>query len=198
MRGEEKMKKSLGPNTLVYPTPVWVIGTYDQNGKANVMTAAWGGICCSAPPCIAVSLREATYTHGRIIARQAFTVNVGVEKYAAEVDYFGLSSGRSVDKFAATGLTAVKSEVVDAPYIAEFQLVLECKLKQIVEIGLHTQFIGEIIDVKADEEILGENDIPDIALLRPMIFSPGSRRYHGVGQQIGEAFNLGKRLRKKE
>ncbi|MBU0909764.1 MAG: flavin reductase family protein [Proteobacteria bacterium] len=192
------MKKSLGPNTLVYPTPVWVIGTYDQNGKANVMTAAWGGICCSAPPCIAVSLREATYTHGRIIARQAFTVNVGVEKYAAEVDYFGLSSGRSVDKFAATGLTAVKSEVVDAPYIAEFQLVLECKLKQIVEIGLHTQFIGEIIDVKADEEILGENDIPDIALLRPMIFSPGSRRYHGVGQQIGEAFNLGKRLRKKE
>jgi len=192
------MKKSLGPNTLVYPTPVWVIGSYDQNGKANVMTAAWGGICCSAPPCIAVSLREATYTHGCIIAREAFTVNVGVVKYAAEVDYFGLSSGRSVDKLAAVGLTAVKSDLVDAPYIAEFQLVLECKLKQIVEIGLHTQFIGEIIDVKADEEILGENDIPDIALLQPMIFSPGGRKYHGVGPMIGEAFALGKRLRQKQ
>lgn len=192
------MKKSLGPNTLVYPTPVWVIGTYDQNGKTNVMTAAWGGICCSAPPCIAVSLREATYTHGCIMNRRAFTVNVGVERYAAEVDYFGLSSGRSVDKLAAAGLTAVMSEVVDAPYIAEFQLVLECKLKQVVEIGLHTQFIGEIIDVKADEEILGENNIPDISLLRPMIFSPGNRKYHGVGQMIGEAFALGKRLREKK
>lgn len=191
------MKKSLGPNTLVYPTPVWVIGAYDQNGKANVMTAAWAGICCSKPPCVAVSLREATYTHGCIIAREAFTVNVGVEKYAAEVDYFGLSSGKSIDKFASVALTAVKSEVVDAPYIAEFPLVLECKLKQIVEIGLHTQFIGEIIDVKADEEVLGENDIPDISLLKPMIFSPGGRKYHGVGQMIGEAFALGKRFRDK-
>lgn len=197
MGGEEKMKKSLGPNTLVYPTPVWVIGTYDQNGKANVMTAAWAGICCSKPPCIAVSLREATYTHGSIMARKAFTVNVGVEKYAAEVDYFGLSSGRSIDKFAAAGLTAVKSDVVDAPCVAEFPLVLECRLLQIVEIGLHTQFIGEIIDVKADEEILGENSIPDIALLKPLIFSPGGRRYHGVGHMIGEAFALGKRLRDK-
>jgi len=137
----------------------------------------------------------ATYTHGCITTRRAFTVNVGVEKYAAEADYFGLSSGRSVDKLATVGLTPVRSEVVDAPYIAEFQLVLECKLKQIVEIGLHTQFIGEIIDVKADEEILGENDIPDIALLKPMIFSPGGRKYHGIGNMIGEAFAMGKKLR---
>jgi len=191
------MKKSLGPNTLVYPTPVWVIGTYDQNGKANVMTAAWAGICCSKPPCIAVSLREATYTHDCIMAREAFTVNVGVEKYAVEVDYFGLSSGRSVDKFAAAGLTPVKSEVVDAPSIAEFPLVLECRLKQVVKIGLHTQFVGEIIDIKADEEVLGENGIPDIALLKPMIFSPGARRYHGIGNMLGEAFALGKKIREK-
>jgi len=189
------MKKSLGSNTLVYPTPVWVIGTYDQNGKANVMTAAWGGICCSKPPCVAVSLREATWSHGCILARKAFTVNVGIEKYAAEVDYFGLASGKNSDKLSVTGLSVVKSESIDAPYIDEFPLVLECTLKQVVEIGLHTQFIGEIVDVKADETILGENNSPDISLLKPLIFSPGSRKYHGVGQLVGDAFALGKKFR---
>jgi len=191
------MKKSLGANTLVYPTPVWVIGTYGEKNEANVMTAAWGGICCSKPPCVAVSLREATYSHGNIVRNKAFTVNVATEQYAAEVDYFGISTGRNVDKLAVCGLTPKKSELVNAPYLGEFPLILECSLVKIVEIGLHTQFIGEIMDVKCDEAVIGVKDVPDIEKLRPLVFSPGSRRYHAVGDFIGDAFSIGKKYRQK-
>ncbi|MEN8257676.1 MAG: flavin reductase family protein [Thermodesulfobacteriota bacterium] len=192
------MKESLGANTLVYPTPVWVIGTYNEDGSANAMTAAWGGICCSKPPCLAVSLREATLSHGNIKRNDAFTVHIGTEKLMAETDYFGISTGRVTDKLADTGLKTVKSDTVNAPLIEEFPLILECRLKQMVEIGLHTQFIGEIMDVKADKEILGEKDLPDVELLRPLVFSPVVRKYHGLGKLAGQAFNVGKKFKNKD
>ena len=103
------MKRSLGAKTLLYPTPVLVVGTYDKNGRPNVMTAAWGGICCSRPPCVTVSLREATYSHGNIVARKAFTISIPSEDQVKHADYFGMVCGRNVDKFAESGLTPVKS-----------------------------------------------------------------------------------------
>jgi flavin reductase (DIM6/NTAB) family NADH-FMN oxidoreductase RutF len=108
------MKQSLGTKTLLYPTPVLVVGTYDADGRANVMTAAWGGIACSKPPCVSVSLRAATASHGNSVARKAFTISLPSREQAAAADYFGLVSGRKLDKFAATGLTPVKAEFVDA------------------------------------------------------------------------------------
>ena len=95
------MKKSLGAKTLIYPTPVWVVGTYDNEGKPNVMTAAWGGVCCSQPPCVGVSLRKATYSFGSIMERKAFTVNVPSDAHVREADYFGIASGRDSDKFSS-------------------------------------------------------------------------------------------------
>jgi flavin reductase (DIM6/NTAB) family NADH-FMN oxidoreductase RutF len=186
------MKKSLGPRTLAFPTPVWVVGTYDANGKANAMTAAWGSICCSKPPCIAVSLRKATYSYGNIVDRQAFTISVPSENHVREADYFGMASGRDVNKFAAARLTPAASTVVDAPYVAEFPLVLECKLLHTIEIGLHTQFIGEILDVKADESVLGGKGFPEIEKVKPIIFGPEIRSYHGIGKYLGQAFAIGK------
>src|ERR1022692_4120119 len=112
------------------------------------------GICCSQPPCVAVSLRKATYTHGNIVERRAFTISIPSEAHVSQADYLGLVSGRSVDKFAAAKLTPVKSDLVDAPYVKEFPLVLECRLVQAIELGLHTQFVGEILDVKAEESVL--------------------------------------------
>ncbi len=191
-KGENSMKKNLGAKTLVYPTPVFVIGTYDHEGKPNVMTAAWGGICCSSPPCVAVALRKAAYTYGNIMARKAFTLNIPSEKYAREADYFGIVSGRKEDKFAKSGLTPVKSELVDAPYVKEFPLNLECKVIHVVEIGLHTQFIGEIINVKIDESLLVGDDRPIIEKLKPMLYAPDSTAYYGVGEYIGRAFSIGK------
>jgi flavin reductase (DIM6/NTAB) family NADH-FMN oxidoreductase RutF len=188
------MKKSLGAKAMVYPTPVFAVGTYDKEGKPNVMTAAWAGICCSMPPCIYVSLRKATYTYGNILERKAFTVSIPSENHLKEADYFGIASGRDADKFKATGLTPVGSDIVDAPYVKEFPFVLECKLLRHIEIGLHTEFIGEIQDVKADESVLGDGGIPDIEKLRPMMFSPEGRKYHGVGRFLGIAFSAGREV----
>ena len=185
--------KSLGAKTLLYPTPVSVVGTYDREGKPNIMTAAWVGVCCSDPPCIAVSLRSATYTHGNIVERRAFTINIPSEKYLKEVDYVGLVSGRDTDKFSAAKLTAIRSKLVDAPYVKEFPLVLECSLRHRIELGLHTHFIGEILDAKADEAILG-NELPDIKKVNPILYTPLAREYYRVGDYIGKAHAVGKQL----
>jgi flavin reductase (DIM6/NTAB) family NADH-FMN oxidoreductase RutF len=191
------MKKSLGSKTIAYPTPVWCVGSYDQNNVPNVMTAAWGGICCSKPPCVTVSLRKATYTYGNIMNKKAYTVSVPSEKYASEVDYFGIASGRDVNKFEISGLTPVKSDKVDAPYIAEFPVILECNVLHTYDIGLHTLFIGEIVDVKAEEAVLaGDKGIPDVEKIKPIIYGPESRTYHGVGAPLGLAFDLGMDLYK--
>ena len=188
------MKKSFGAKTLVFPTPVWVVGTYDKNGKPNAMSAAWGGICCSRPPCVAVSLRKATYTYGNIVGRKAFTISVPSETHAREADYIGIVSGKNVDKFHAAGLTPVRSTLVDAPYVEEFPLVLECRLLHTFEIGLHTQFVGEILDVKAEESVLGEKGLPDIEKVRPILFDPEINTYHGVGKLLGRAYSIGKEI----
>ncbi|MEN6457356.1 MAG: flavin reductase family protein [Thermoguttaceae bacterium] len=187
------MKKSLGAKTIVYPTPVLVVGTFDEQGKPNVMTAAWGGICCSLPPCIAVSLRKATHTYGNIVRRNAFTISVPSERHVKAADYFGIVSGRSEDKFAVTGLTPVQAERVDAPYVGEFPLVLECQLTHTFELGLHTQFVGEILDVKVDEEVLDKDGLPDLAKLAPIVFGPETRDYYALGRRLGSAFSIGKR-----
>jgi len=188
------MKKSFGAMPLVFPTPVWVVGTYDGEGKPNVMSAAWGGICCSRPPCVAVSLRKATYTYGNIVERKAFTISVPSEAHAREADYIGIVSGKNVDKFAAAGLTPVRSILVDAPYVEEFPLVLECRLLHTIEIGLHTQFVGEILDVKAEGSVLGEKGLPDIEKVRPILFDPEIKTYHGVGKHLGRAYSIGKEI----
>jgi flavin reductase (DIM6/NTAB) family NADH-FMN oxidoreductase RutF len=188
------MKKSMGAKTMMLPTPVLIVGTYDASGKPNVMTVAWGGICCSEPPCIAISLRRATHTYGNIVEKKAFTVHITIEPYLTEADYFGIASGKKIDKFAVTGLTPVKAEFVDAPYIKEFPLVFECELLHTIEIGLHTQFIGVIVDVKIDEEMVTDDGFPDIKKMKPVAFAPGIRDYYSFGKVIGKAFSIGKQI----
>jgi len=187
------MMQSLGAKTLLFPTPVLLVGTYDRQGKPNLMSAAWGGICNSQPPSVAVSLRKATYSHAAIVERQAFTIGLPSQAQVEAADYVGIVSGRAGDKFAATGLTPVRSELVDAPYAAEFPLVLECRLLHTMELGLHTQFIGEIVDVKAAPSVLGADGVPDILKIQPLVFDTGHRGYYGIGAFLGQAFSIGKR-----
>lgn len=188
------MKTSIGAKTLLFPTPVLMVGTFDQEGKPNLMNAAWGGICCSQPPCVAVSLRKATYSYAAIVERKAFTVGIACEARVVEADFVGMVSGRDLDKFAIAGLTVVRSELVDAPYAAEFPVVLECRLLQTVEIGLHTQFIGEILDVKADSGVLGDDGLPDIMKIQPLVYDTAHKGYHGVGPFLERAFSVGREL----
>ena len=114
------MKRSIGAKTIVYPAPVLIVSTYDAEGKPNAMTAAWGGICCSKPPCVTVSLRKATYSYNCIVQSKAYTLNIPSQKYVKEADYLGMATGKTEDKFKVTGFTPIKSDVVNAPYIEEF------------------------------------------------------------------------------
>lgn len=186
------MKRSIGAKTLVYPTPVFLVGSYDPAGKPNLMTAAWAGICCSRPPCVAVSLRKATYTHGNISESRAFTINIPGADQVREADYAGIYSGRDRDKFQTLGLTAVASERVRAPYVAEFPLVLECELRHVHELGLHTQFVGEILDVLAEESTLDPRGMPQIDRVDPLIYAVGDQSYYRVGERVAQAFSVGR------
>ncbi|MBU9888847.1 MAG: flavin reductase family protein [Candidatus Omnitrophica bacterium] len=187
------MKKSFGAKTILFPTPVLVVCSYDAQGVPNAMNVAWGGICCSEPPCLAVSVRDHRKTHENILLKKAFTVNLPSEKYLKEADYVGLVSGKTEDKFKATGLTPVKSDLVDAPYIREFPLVVECALKEVHPLGIHTQFIGEIKDVKVDETFLNAKGFPDVLKMKLFMFDPGTSCYFTTGKFLAQAFSIGKK-----
>ena len=189
------MKKNIGAKTILYPTPVLVVATYDRKGNANAMTAAWGGICCSEPPCVMISIRKARYTYENLMEKKAYTINIPGKDHAKEADYFGFASGRKEDKFAATGLTPVKSDFVDAPYIDEFPLNLECKIVHIADLGVHTQFIGEIVNVKIDGHIYDNSQTPMIEQIMPLLFAPGSSNYYTIGEEVGKAFSIGKAVK---
>lgn len=191
------MKKSIGAATLVWPTPVYLVGTYDKNGRANMMNAAWGGICSSEPPCISVSVRHSRHTYEGIVEHRAFTVCIPSAEQVVEADFVGIASGAKLDKFKQAGFTAVKGEYVNAPYIDECPLVIELALIQSIELGSHVQFIGEIKDVKASERCLNPEGKPDLELADPILFDPALRNYHSIGPVVAKAFNVGKELLKK-
>lgn len=189
-------KRSIGPRTLLYPHPDLIIGTYGPDGRPDAMAAAWGGICSSRPPSVAVSVQKVRQTYTNLMEQREFTISIPSADYVREADYFGIVSGRDEDKFAATGLTPVKSDLVNAPYVGEFPVVLECRLLQTVEIGVHTQFIGEILDVKVDESVLGEDGKPDIGKIRPFAYDSMRQEYYGFGKVLAKAFSAGKEFKK--
>ncbi len=182
------MKKLIGPKTLAYPLPVFIIGSYGADRKPNMMAASWGGICSSVPPSIAVSIRHARKTYENIMLNKAFTVNIPSAKYARECDYVGIFSGRDEDKFVATGLTPLHSEIVNAPMIKEFPLSLICKLAQTVDVGSHVMFIGEILDVAADPEVLNAKELPDFEKVDTLIYDYTGKKYYGVGKEVSQAY----------
>lgn len=192
---DNSKKIAIEPKPIILPCPVLIVGTYNQDGSPNIMNAAWGGVVCSRPPSISVSLREATHSFGNIKRNGAFTVNIPSKEYVKEADYAGIVSGRDYNKFLDTGLTHQKSEKVNAPIVMEFSYALECKLIKQVELGLHTMFIGEVVGIIADQEVLGSNNLPHIEKVQPILFgSIGSKSYYKVGEKLGDAYSIGKSI----
>lgn len=184
------LKKSLGVKAALYPQPAVVVGSFDKAGKPNMMTAAWVGICNSNPLSIAVSMRPATYSYGNVTESKSFTINIPSSELVKYVRYVGRFSGKDVDKFKETGLTPVKGEFVNAPYIKEFPIAIECELTEFHDLGSHRQFIGKVIDVKADEAILNAQGRIDINILNPLIYAAGN--YYETGRlitTIGDVLN---------
>lgn len=186
------MKKSIGAKTLLAAVPVLIIGSYDKHLEPNLMACAWGGICCSKPPCMNISLRKATYSFHNIVFHKAFTVNILFSEQAREADFYGIVSGREHKKFEKTGITPEKSTLVDAPYGKEFPMVIECKVIHQIDIGLHTEFIGEIMDIKVEDELLDENGQIVGNKLDPILYIPDIREYYGLGKYLGKGYSLGK------
>lgn len=187
-------RRSLGARTVLYPTPVLVVGTYDADDHPNIMTVAWGGICCSKPPCIAISVRSSRQTYANLQHHRAFTVNLPAADQVAEADYAGGVSGSKIDKFAATGLTAVPAEHVHAPLVGEFPLALECRVIQVLDLGAHTMFVGEILDVSGLEAALADDGAIDVERVGVVTYIPGKEAYYGLGPQLGRAFSMGKKF----
>ena len=191
------MKKSLGAKDLIFPAPVLIVGTYDEDGVPNAMNVAWGGLCSSNPPAVAISIRKERKTYQNITARKAFTVNVANEAVMAGADYVGMVSGNKVHKFDHVDLTPVKAPNVDAPYIEEFPVSLECRVMHIMEVGSHIHIIGEIVNVLADESVLNEKNSIDVGLLKAIGYDPAGNQYVAASQVVGKAFSEGMALMKK-
>jgi flavin reductase (DIM6/NTAB) family NADH-FMN oxidoreductase RutF len=186
------MKKSIGKRTLVYTHPVFVVGSYNKYQEPNIMTVSWGGICCSDPPCITVSVRKQRQTYDNIMLNKSFTVNIPSEKYLRETDFVGVFSGKNMKKFDEMKLQAEKSIFVNAPIVKEFPVNLICSLVLTNDLGTHTQFIGEILDVLVDEEVMDSNGLPEMEKVQPFMYDSASRHYYGVGRKLAAAYQAAK------
>lgn len=184
------MRKNFGAKPYTYPQPVFIIGSYDENGKANAMNAAWGGVSGGAELCICISARHKTTEN--ILKRKAFTVSMGTAEQMLACDYVGIASGNNtIDKMEKAGFHTTKSEFVDAPLIEELPMAIECKMTGYDPESGH--LFGEIINVSAEESILTDGKI-DVMKLSPIMFDPADNSYHVIGEKVGNAFRDGMKL----
>lgn len=193
MKGEAENgnRVNFGPKPLMFPQPVLIIATYDEDGRPNAMNAAWGITTDFSE--ITISLSEHKTTDN-LAVRGAFTVSMATEDYVTACDYVGIESGRKVpDKFVRAGFHAIPSSFVDAPLIRELPMALECRVKSFND-GILT---GEIVNVCADESVLTDGKI-DVRKLRPISFDPMGSAYFGVGDKVGCAFSDGAKLKNEE
>ena len=185
------MRKNFGAKAVVYPMPVFIIGTYNEDGSANAMNAAWGGI--SEETEISICVDASHKTAANVVARKAFTVSIATVDFVAACDYVGMISGhQEQDKFAKAGFHAVKSNFVDAPLIAELPMALECRLISYDEGSC--RLVGEIVNVSGEESILTNGKI-DVAKLQPITYDPINHNYLSLGEPVGKAFHDGKKIK---
>lgn len=183
------MRKNFGVKTYLYPQPVMIICTYDEFGNPNAMNAAWGGICDYDKLIIDIGSHKTT---DNLKITNAFTVGIADEKHVVECDYVGIVSGRDKpDKLKKAGFTTVKSEFVNAPIINELPISLECEVLEIID---GSKYIAKIINVSADESVLGEDGKPDLSKFTPITFDPVHMKYIALGKEVGKAFNDGRTL----
>ena len=187
------MKKDLGLVQAIYPMPVLMVAAYDENGKVNVMNAAWGMIC--AMDKIALFIDKEHKTTQNILKSKAFTVSIADRNHIDVADFFGIASGNKMnDKFERTGYTAVKSLHVNAPIIDEFPVVTECNLADVISNDYMYCIVGDIVNVAADEKVLSDNGKIAPEKLNALIFDQFQHGYYVTGEKVGKAWDVGKKL----
>ncbi len=189
------MRKDLGSIPAIFPMPVLIVGTYNEDGTVNVMNAAWGMMADMKN--IILNLSSVRKTLENIRRTGSFTVSIATENTVAESDYFGLVSGNNVkDKFEKTGFHAVKSNFVNAPVIEEYSITMECEFAGEKElINGRNGIIGKIVNVSCDENVLNESSKIDIKKLNAIMYDTINHGYYGVGEKVGQAFSDGNKLK---
>ncbi len=185
------MRKDFGQKTWLYPMPVLIVAAYDENGRANAMNAAWGGIYDTNQ--VILCLSDGHKTMKNIRAKKAFTVNIADAGHVVGADYVGIVSGNEVEnKLEKAGFHMQRSEYVNAPVIEELPMALECNLVKFTEDG---NIIGEIVNVSIDERALNDKGYPDPAKLRAITYDPICHQYLVLGEKVGMAFKDGEALK---
>lgn len=185
------MRKNFGAKAMLYPMPVLIIGSFDENGVPNAMNAAWGGI--SEETEISICVSPGHKTTKNILKSGAFTVSVADAENVVSADYVGVVSGnKEPDKIAKAGWTVEKSEFVNAPIFKELPFALECKLVSYDEESC--RLVGEIVNVCADEKILTDGKI-DLSKFNPITYDPANHDYIALGKTVGKAFSDGKKIK---
>ena len=188
------MRKKLNITEGIFPMPVLMVATYNEDGSVNVMNAAWGTM--QARDTVVLQLSDTHKTVKNIKAKGAFTISIADAAHVIEADYFGVESGNRIsDKFERSGLTASKSPLVDAPIINEFPLCLECKFIEYQNNEYGCGVIGKVVNVTADEKVMVD-DKPDMSLVNAIAFDPYTHGYYSVSKRVGEAFKDGLQLKK--
>ena len=187
------MRKKIKTTEAIFPMPVLMIATYNEDGSVDVMNAAWGMMLDRGH--VVLNLTETHKTVKNIKERKAFTVSIADSKHVVEADYFGVVSGNNTpNKFEKSKLTASKSEIVDAPIINEFPICMECEFVEYQDNKYGCGVIGKIVNVTADESVLNGENV-DISLLNAIAFDPYTHGYYEVTKRVGNAFEDGMRLK---
>lgn len=186
------MRKNLKPKAYIYPLPVLIIGTYDENGVPNAMNAAWGTVCDMAR--VSICIDKGHKTIKNLMKTKEFTVAIADKNNVIQADYVGVVSGnKEPNKLAKTGWTITKSEFVNAPVINELPLVLECRL---VSYNEESEIcIGEVVNVSVDENILDKKGKIDLTKFKPICYDTCNNSYYSLGEKVGSAFVDGHRLK---
>ena len=185
------MKKDLGQAGELFPQSVFIVASYDEDGVPNAMNVAWGGECTRNE--VAINIGDHKTTEN-ILARGAFTVAPADRAHVVEADYFGMATGRKVNKAERSDLTFAKSAFVDAPVIEEFPLTMECEVRAVQDWGGEKRFIGEIVNTRVDEAILDDEGRVDFGKMEPLVYDSTRRIYRVVGEEVAGAWDAGKPL----
>ena len=181
------------PGNMLYPVPAVMVTVQDGEGKSNIITIAWTGTVCTNPPMLYISVRPERYSYRMLKESGEFVVNMTTKKLAKAADYCGVRSGRDVDKWKETGLTPEKAQAVNVPLIAESPVNIECRVKEVLELGSHHMFLAEVLAVDVDESLLDMGGRLALEKAEPVVYSHGE--YYGLSELMG---TFGWSVRKKK
>lgn len=197
MKGIKKMSKELWkPGNMLYPLPAVMVSCQKKGEKPNIITVAWTGTVCTNPAMVYISVRPERYSYDIIKETKEFVINLTTKELARATDFCGVRSGRDTDKFKEMKLTPSKSEHILAPGIEEAPVNIECKVKEILELGSHHMFLAEVVGVHADKAYMNEKGKFDLNKAELLAYSHGE--YFDLGKKIGTfGFSVRKKLKKK-